>query len=151
MDISLIDCWYWLSSIFVRLIAFWLGKFILISASSFFLQVFNFASFLIFVFHLNIGDSLFWFADCSVLWVTKISCFIFCTLFWKMLIFFLIVAIISLYCLSLNKSTILLHKLFLWFCNLNMLQLSALIIPFCIFNDANFNMLLHCSFVTTKS
>ena len=60
--------------------------------------------------------------------------FVFCNLFLKMLTFFLIVVIISLYCLSLNKSTILLRKMFLCFCNLIILRLSALIIPFCIFN-----------------
>ena len=37
---------------------------------------------------------------------------------------------------------------FLSFCCLNILQLSALIIPFCIFDDADFNILLHCSFMS---
>ena len=71
------DCWYWLSSIFVRLIAFWFGKLFFISESSFFLQFFlpffSFAWFLPLDFLVNIDDSLFQFLDYPVLCFTKIS------------------------------------------------------------------------------
>ena len=85
----------------------------------------------------------------SIIWylvLLKFPAFVFCNLFLNMLALFLIAVIIFLNCLSLNKSTILLSKMFLCFCNLSTLRLSVLIILFDIFNDADFDIPFHYSF-----
>ena len=90
----------------------------------------------------------------SFIWylvLLKFPAFLFCNLFLNMLALCLTAAIISLNCLSLNKSTILLSKTFLCFRNLNTLRLSALIILFDIFNDADFDIPFHYSFTLLPS
>ena len=58
------DCWCWLNSIFVRLIAFWFGKLFLISASSFFLRFFlSFLFCLIFAFRFSCEYRRFFFSS----------------------------------------------------------------------------------------
>ena len=90
----------------------------------------------------------------SFIWylvLLKFPAFLFCNLFLNMLALCLTAVIISLNCLSLNKSTILLSKTFLCFRNLNTLRLSALIILFDIFNDADFDIQFHYSFTLLPS
>ena len=104
-----------LSSIFVKLIAFLFGKFFLIYASSFFLRVFlSFLFRLIFYFRFSCEHRRFFFPVSCLFGTLSLENFLFYffNFFLKMLTFFLIVVIISLY-LSLHKSTILLRKMFL--------------------------------------